>query len=309
MTSGWSVFIRSTEVVCTDIHCDDSNTSFLRDTRCLWYTDLQPDHGLGCIQNLRCTKEPPQDFSSSCRCKEDRSQACCYCNLLHCSIHLLHCSNLHLHCSILHSHLQCIDSTCNTMLTSDCHSDISDLVFLPESQHCLALPWSYLQVEVSQLPNIKSPIHPNVFSSFPIAASDRVRRESNKIILKFVILRILCFTDDTLPTLFLMGIKLSNSFVVWVFQGNTILVKRAINKKKRNIEFPFLHIALKMKTFSMKTFSIQQWYRKNEIFFLSLFKSCLGQQWQWARSLKQWQGPACNDLGKLSSVWLILKHN
>ena len=97
--------------------------------------------------------------------------------------------------------------------------------------------------------------------------------------------------------------------MVWVFQGNTILVKRAINKKKRNIEFPFLHIALKMKTFSMKTFSIQQWYRKNEIFFLSLFKSCLGQQWQWARSLKQWQGPACNDLGKLSSVWLILKHN
>ena len=106
---------------------------------------------------------------------------------------------------------------------------MADLMFLPESQHCLALPWSYLQVEVSQLPNIKSPIHPNVFSSFPIAASDRVRRESDKIILKFVILRILCFTDDTLPTLFL--IKQLNRGLG--FPGKYYLGKTGDQQKKK----------------------------------------------------------------------------
>ena len=62
--------------------------------------------------------------------------------------------------------------------------EMSDLVFLPELQHSLALVLSYLQVAVSQFPNKMSPAHPNVFSSFPIAARDREASERNKIILR-----------------------------------------------------------------------------------------------------------------------------
>ena len=60
---------------------------------------------------------------------------------------------------------------------------MSDLVFLPELQQSLALFLSYLQVEVSQLPNMMSPIQPNVFSSFPMAARDSDTSERNKILL------------------------------------------------------------------------------------------------------------------------------